>query len=281
MASLRTLFISLLAALTLAAAPTASAIVNGQDDKGHSYVVFVGQQVVVPGGTVNTQACSGTLVGPKTVLTAAHCSIAPGPVPLCSDSVTVFCLRWVVRQGQNLRTPDTETTAKSFDVFPGFCGTCSPFSTTDLGVITLVDPLSGPYAKLPKADSVEKKFSRTHKATIVGFGVDAPGAPATSLGPRRKASVEAKLFAPVPSLLELPVPSRSKYGIACSGDSGGPVLKGKSILAVISFGDLACGGPTYAVRLDTAAARSFIANYVDLKGHEANDDDERDGDNDD
>ena len=50
MASLRTLFISLLAALTLAAAPTASAIVDGTDDTDHDYVVFVGQQVQLPNG---------------------------------------------------------------------------------------------------------------------------------------------------------------------------------------------------------------------------------------
>ena len=51
MASLRTLWISLLAALMLAAAPTASAIVDGSVDVEHDYVVFVGQQVQLPSGT--------------------------------------------------------------------------------------------------------------------------------------------------------------------------------------------------------------------------------------
>jgi hypothetical protein len=67
----------------------------------------------------------------------------------------------------------------------------------------------------------------------------------------------------------------------CFADSGGPSLRGRTILAVTSIGDDSCRGPTYAYRLDTDAARSFLANYVSLKGDRRGDDDEREDEDDD
>lgn len=285
MASLRLVLGLTCAALVLVFAPSAAAIVNGSPDGNrHPYVVFVGQQVVTPAGPVNTQACSGSLVGPSTVVTAAHCSVVftprgIAPLPKCSTATPVFCVRWVVRQGENMRAPTGETLAASFDVAPGFCATCPFVGNNDLGVITLAAPLDGPYAKLPKLESVAKRFRKERTATIVGYGVDAPGASPATLGPRRYGKAEARLFAGDLNLLELPVPTRSnRAAVACTGDSGGPVLKGKTLQAVISFGDNACGGPTYALRLDTNAAQSFLATYVDLRGSHGGDDDERDDD---
>ncbi len=278
---LRLLIGSLFAALMLAAAPTASAIVDGKADTSHDYVVFVGQQVILPGGPpINTQACSGTLVAPTIVVTAAHCSLLPPgapPFPLCSAPGQVFCVAYVVRQGENMREPDAETTAQSFARHPLFCATCSFLANHDLGVITLSAPLEGPYAKLPRPDSVAKRFRKDKQTTIVGFGTDSPGAPPSSLGPRREGKVEATLFGANPNLLELPVPSKkNRDAVACNGDSGGPLVKGRTLQAVISFGDTSCGGPTFAYRLDTDAARSFLASFLDLGTSEGGDDDERD-----
>jgi hypothetical protein len=271
----------------LAAAPTASAIVDGREDRSHDYVVFVGQQIIVPGGAVNTQACTGTLVAPTIVVTAAHCSLLPPgapPFPLCSAPGQVFCVSYSVRQGDNMRTPDAETTAKSFDVHPLFCATCDFLANHDLGVITLNAALEGPYGRLPKPDSLAKRFQNGKKTTIVGYGTDSAGAPPTSLGPRRSGRATASLYGANTNMLELPGPSkRNRAAVACNGDSGGPLLSGRTMHAVISFGDTACAGPTFAYRLDTNDARSFLAGFVDLRGHdhdvEADDEDaEDDGD---
>ena len=262
-------------------APTASAIVDGDLDTRHDEVVFVGQQVVLPGGPpVNLQACSGTLVAPTIVVTAAHCSLLPAgapPFPICSPTRPVLCINYVVRQGDNMRAPDAETTATAFAVHPLFCASCGFLSNHDLGVITLASPLSGPYAKLPRADSVAKHFKKDKQATIVGYGTDSAGAPASSLGPRRSGRADASLYDANTNLLELPVPSKkNRSAVACNGDSGGPVMKGRTLQAVISFGDTACGGPTFAYRLDTPSARSFLASFVDLGRSEGGDEDERD-----
>jgi hypothetical protein len=264
----------------LVGAPTASAIVDGELDSRHDEVVFVGQQIVFPGMIANGQACSGTLVAPTIVVTAAHCSLLPPgapSLPLCSAAQPVFCVQYVVRQGDNMRAPDAETTARSFTLHPSFCATCDFFANHDLGVITLNTPLDGPYAKLPKSGSLEKRFKKDKQTTIVGFGTDSPTAPPTSLGPRRSGKANASLFAPNTNLLQLPVPSKkNRDAVACNGDSGGALIQGRTLQAVISFGDTACGGPTFAYRLDTASARSFLASFVDLGKSEGSDDDERD-----
>ena len=62
------------------------------------------------------------------------------------------------------------------------------------------------------------------------------------------------------------MPSKKKYGTVCAGDSGGAALVGTMVVAVHSIGDDACGGPSYAYRLDTPDAQSFLSKYLDVRG---------------
>jgi secreted trypsin-like serine protease len=56
------------------------------------------------------------------------------------------------------------------------------------------------------------------------------------------------------------------YGGACSHDSGGPAFIGTSstVAGVVSGLDGNCSSTYYDYRLDTASARSFLADYVTL-----------------
>jgi hypothetical protein len=268
MASLRLVIISLVAALTLVLAPNAAAIVDGKPDFEHDYVVFVGQQVVIPGGpTINTSACSGVLVAPQVVVTAAHCSFLPPGFPAVPPS----WVRYAVRTGQAARfTPEAEAFG-TIAVHPGFCfgGTCAGgpgggFTNNDLAVVLIDRPLPGPYANLPKEGFAGKHFDKTKQLVAVGYGFVDPLI-AGSFGTRNSVQAEAVVASDAPNFLELPIPSKAKYGTACRVDSGGAALVGNTLVGIHSVGDTSCGGPSYAYRLDTPDARSFLSQYVDLR----------------
>lgn len=266
--SLRLLISCLFAALMLAAPPSASAIVDGKPDEPHDYVVFVGQQIVIPGGPViNAGACSGVLVAPTVVVTAAHCSLLPPGAP----PVPPTWVRYVVRTGENVLAAPEDQAFGLIVAHPGFCfgGACAGgagggFTNNDLAVVLLQSPLPGPYANLPKEGWAGKHFDDEKQLFAVGYGVTNP-ATGAGFGTRNWAQAAAIVAPGAPNFLLLPVPAKEKYGTACLGDSGGAALVGNTLVGVHSIGDTSCGGPSFATRVDTASARSFLSQYLDLR----------------
>ncbi len=248
MAALRLLIISLCAALLLTVVPSASAIIGGTSDPTRSYVVFVGQNTRDSSGKRN--ACTGVLVAPTVVLTAAHCGLIDGVAP-DGQRFTIF-------QGPAIGSPPIDMGL--FYAHPDFSfgGNSTPnFAGNDLAVIRLLAPLPGPYATLPEAGLVDTLNGST-RVTISGYGVSeikGNDPNPASAGVRRTA--DAKLAGGGvlgDGFLKV-------VGGLCFGDSGGPVLLGSVVLAVNSFAPEACRSTSYATRLDTPSARAFLAQF--------------------
>lgn len=164
-------------------------ILNGTEcSPDRSSVVLLNMS---PGGQ-----CSGTIVGPNAVLTAAH----------CLDEGVAGVTVW-------LGPPTVPIPAQSFVHYPGY--TFNTPNSFDVGVIILAEALPRtPFAILTSRDARVGE-----PAILVGWGRDQNSAPSTlragstNLSNVTNAFLET-LFAP---------PSSS----VCSGDSGGPILLGE------------------------------------------------------
>jgi Trypsin len=239
----------------LVAVPPASAITNGSDDGNrHPEVGMMLSQQAHSDGTWTR--CTGTLISSTVFLTAAHCEI-PGvsQVRVTFESTFVY---------------PGKTYTGTWHADPAYSQ--SQGDPHDIAVIVLDKSPRITPAQLPAAGSNDN-LPANQQFTSVGYGtssaVNGPGGQTFPIDDVRHYAV-GTLNTITQSWLRISQNASHGDGGTCYGDSGGPNFLGAGssetnvIAATTITGDTPCRSTNVDYRLDTASARSFLANYVSV-----------------
>ena len=239
-----------LCAFALVLAVPAGAVVGGSADTSHPYVGLLDN---------GSEACSGTLISSRVVVTAAHCF---GGVSAWGTEQGQPRIRVTFDQ-QGIFNPSRTSYFGAFYADPAFCSPCGPgskrFDDNDVAVVILDSSVSmTTYGQLPSRGFDDSLPTNT-ALDVVGYGVQAfvkPDQPDLNAVLTRYAA-DAKLISVEPDFLKI-------SAAQCSGDSGGPVfLAGTNqLVAEVSYhANPLCNGVAYDMRLDDGAL-DFIAQTV-------------------
>ncbi len=194
---------------------SAQPILGGANDLADTSVV--GVIISASSGPQDDVDCSGTVISPHVVLTAAHCldPAVVGPI----DHVTVF-LGTDLFDGNQLADPANSVAVASISFDPNFVP-ARPTAGHDIGLIVTKEALTlTPVAINRSSLGTGDEGAAVH---AVGFG-ESDGVDPLTAGIRR--SIDTAIFAVDSEHIRL-------NDVICEGDSGGPTIMTRNGVPVI------------------------------------------------